>query len=260
METPRDQVSRGLVSRAQVSRGQVSLEYLMLTAAMLLILLVLILVFMGQYSQQGIVVQQRSAAHTLSVLAESAQEVWVAGVGAEEKVTVDIPESTDLSTSRISGRVLSLNLSGVGDVSRSLPMNVGGSWPGKTGAFYASVYNNGTHVLIRPAGGLVVNVTGIYMAMPSTGPGNSASLLISNRANVTYTLTQVLTCPADTNSCSYDGTDGDIAPEASQTATLTISSGTPGLRTGYLAIQAVPAPGSNLPNENIVISVTIRVE
>lgn len=244
----------------ETPRGQVSLEYLMLTAAMLLILLVLILVFMGQYAQAGIVVQQRTAAHSLSVLAASAQEVWVAGVGAEAKVTVDIPESADLPSSRIAGRVLSLNLSGLGDVSRSLSMNVSGSWPGKTGKFYASVYNNGTHVLIRPAGGLVVNVTGIYMRVANGGAANSTSLLIRNRANVTYTLTQVLTCPTQTSSCTYSGTNGDLAPEAGQTATVAISSATSGLRAGYLTIQAVPATGSGLPGENIIIPITIRVE
>lgn len=244
----------------KTSRGQVSLEYLMLTAAMLLILLVLILVFMGQYAQAGIVVQQRSAAHSLSVLAATAQEVWVAGVGAEAKVTVDIPESTDLATSRIRGRVLSLNLSGLGDVSRSLPMNVSGAWPDKTGSFYASVYNNGTHVLIRPAGGLMVNVTGIYMRVANGGAANSTSLLISNRANVSYTLTQVLTCPTQTSSCAYNGTNGDLAPEAGQTAAVTISSANSGLRAGYLTILAVPAGGSNLPGENITIPITIRVE
>lgn len=240
--------------------GQVSLEYLMLTAAMLLILLVLILVFMGQYAQQGIVVQQRSAAHSLSVLAGAAQEVWVAGVGAEQKVTVDIPESADLASSRISGRVISLNLSGLGDVSRSLPMNVSGAWPLKTGSFYASVYNNGTLVLIRPAGGLVVNVTGIYMRVGAGAPANSTSLRISNRANATYTLTQALTCPAQTVLCTYDGANGALAAGAGQTATVAISSANPGLRAGYLAIQAVPAAGSGLPNENITIPITIRVE
>ena len=257
---PRGQVSPGRVPCGQISRGQVSLEYLMLTAAMLLILLVLILVFMGVYAQQGIVVQQRTAAHSLSVLAASAQEVWVAGAGAEQKVTVDIPESADLATSRIQGHVLSLNLSGLGDVSRSLPMNVSGSWPAKTGPFYVSVYNNGTHVLIRPAGGMVVNVTGSYMRIADGGPVNSTSLRISNHANVTYTLTQALTCPAGTSTCTYNGTNVALAPGASQTATVTISSSTPGLRTGYLTIQAVPAAGSGLPGENITIPITIRVE
>ena len=261
----RAQVSRGQVLRAQVSRGrapcgQVSLEYLMLTAAMLLILLVLVIVFMGQYAQQGIVVQQRTAAHSLSVLAGAAQEVWAAGAGAEQKMTVDIPDAADLATSRIAGRTLSLNISGIGDVSRSLPMNVSGQWPLKTGRFYASVYNNGTHVLIRPAGGLVVNITGIYMRIPNGGPANSTRLLISNRANVTYTLAQTLSCPSGTVSCAYDGTNGDLASGAAQTAIVTISSITPGLRAGYLTISAVPAAGSDLPGENITIPISIRVE
>ena len=232
----------------------------MLTAAMLLILLVLILVFMGQYAQQGIIVQQRTAAHSLSVLAGAAQEVWVAGAWAEAKLTVDIPEATNLTTSRIVGRTISLNLNGLGDVSRTLPMNASGQWPLKTGRFYASVYNNGTHVLIRPAGGLVTNITGIYMRIPSGGAANSTRLLISNRAAVNYTITQGLSCPSGTVSCTYDGTNGLLVSGATQTAIVTISSSTAGLRSGYLNIQGVPTAGSGLPGENITIPVTIRVE
>ena len=236
------------------------MEYLMLTAAMLLILLVLMLVFMGNYSQQAMVVQQRTAAHSLNLLAASAQEVWVAGVGAEEKISIDIPESTQLASSHIQGHVISLNLLGIGDVSRSMPMNISGNWPAKTGQAYMSIYNNGTHVLIRPGGRLVVNITGIYMRLPVSGTSNSTTLQISNRAGTNYTLTQSLTCPNSTISCTYGGTNGNLAPEGTQTATVTISSNTIGLRTGYISITGTPAGGSGLPTETIYIPVTIRVE
>ncbi len=244
----------------KISVGQVSMEYLMLTAAMLLILLVIMLVFMGNYSQQSMVVQQRTAAHSLSLLAASAQEVWVAGVGAEEKISLEIPESAQLASSHIAGHVMSINLLGVGDVSRSTSMNISGSWPANTGQAYMSVYNNGTHILIRPGGRLVVNITGIYMRIPTGGASNATTLLISNRAGSTYTLTQVLTCPGSTIVCTYDGTNGALAAEGTQTATVTISSNTPGLHTGYLNISAVPTGGSGLADETIYVPVTIRVE
>ncbi|MCL6088923.1 MAG: hypothetical protein M1530_02025 [Candidatus Marsarchaeota archaeon] len=239
--------------------GQVSMEYVMLLAALLLILMMLMVVFLGQYAQQGMVAQTALASHALTVLSAQAQAAWVGGQGAERKVLIDLPPSADLNRSSINGTVLQLYLLGVGDVSQSLPFNVSGQWPATTGPAYMSAYNNGSAVLVRPAGRLVVNVSGIYASMIAGGAANNTTLSITNTANVSYTLAQVLSCPSSA-SCTYDGTGGILAAGAQQVPVLSIESGIIGLRTGNLSISATPAAGSGLPDEVIVIPITIRVE
>ncbi len=239
--------------------GQVSMEYVMLLSALLLILMMLMIVFLGQYAQQGMVAQRALADHALTVLSAQAQAVWVGGPGAERKVLIDLPASVELNRSRINGTVLQLYLLGIGDVSQSLPFNVSGQWPAAAGPAYMSAYNNGSKVLVRPAGRLVVNVSGIYASMSAGGAANNTSISITNTANVSYTLAQVLSCPSGA-SCEYSGTSGALAAGAQQVPVLSIESAQAGLRAGNLSISATPAAGSGLPNEIIIIPITIRVE
>ncbi len=233
------------------------MEYIMLLGALLLILGLLMVIFLGQYGQQSLVVQNRLAEHTLTILEDEARQVWMEGAGAEHKVLVDFPLTTDLNRSNISGHVIQLYMLGQGDVSRSLPFNVSGTWTSSPGRAYMSVYNNGSMVLVRPAGLLAVNVTGVYLAMAS-GAGNSTTLGITNAANSSTTLSQALYCPT-LASCTYGGGNGTLGAGGQQTASLSISSNSIGLWTGHLDINATPASGSDLPNETFVIPITIKV-
>ncbi|VVB56797.1 Uncharacterised protein [uncultured archaeon] len=237
--------------------GQVSMEYIMILGALLLILGLLMVIFLGQYNQQSLIAQNRMAEHTLTVLADEAQQVRAGGPGAEHKVVVEFPPTVDLSRSSISDKLMQLYMGGIGDVSRGLTFNVSGQWPARTGRSYMSLYNNGTHVLIRPAGLLAVNVTGIYMRMQA-GSGNSTNLSIVNQANVSYVLGQTLSCP-ELASCAYGGSNGTLSAGAQQAPSLSINSNTNGTWAGWLQINATPAAGSGLPNETITIPLTIRV-
>ena len=240
--------------------GQVSMEYIMLLGALLLILGLLMVIFLGQYSQQSLLSQNRLADHTLSVLADEAQQVWVGGPGAEHKLLVDFPPTADLSRSSITGRVIQLYMSGQGDVSHMLPFYVSGSWPAYTGQAYMSVYNNGSMVFIRPAGRLLVNITGIYMNLVHDNTLNSTTFLISNQANVTYALTQTVTWPPCLDGRIYTpSSPGNLNAGTSQTEHLTVQSAIIGMCSGYISIVGVPAANSGLPDENITIPVTVRV-
>ena len=246
---------------AHVRSGQVSTEYTMLLSALLLVLVVVMVVMMGQFAQQSAVVQQRLADHALVVLASSAQEVWVGGPGAQTRVVVDLPSTFDSTRSAIGNKTIQLYLTGWGDVSRATPFNVSGYWPSRSGKFYAVVYNNNSSVVIRPAGGMFINVSSIYMSFSVPTPGmDSKFIQIVNQADVNYTITQSITCPPNTDACTYP--TGTRVLEAGHylDQTLFIMSSTTGLRSGNLHISAVPTAPTELITEEIDIPITLRVD
>lgn len=227
-------------------RAQASAEYAMVMAAMLVILIILMAIFMGIYSQQSSRAQYAYAQHTLSVLATAAKDVWIQGNGSEQKFLLDIPDSADLARSSIINKTMKLYISQYGDAFEVLPFNVSGAWPSQTGAFYASVFNNGTQVLIRPAGMLQINTTGLYFS--SSG---SRAIKYENKANVSYRIEHVLAC----SFCSFTTSSFDLAPGASQTRALSASVSS-GIHSGYLQITAYPLETSDLPKETFILPIT----
>ncbi len=240
-------------------RGQMSLEYVMVLAAMLLILTLLIIIFNGIYSQQALRSQYVQAHDAVGALAASAQDVWAQGNGSSQQILVDLPPTTVLSSSNFSSHIIYLNLLGFGDVSAAVPFPINGTWPTQPGRSLMSVSNNGTAILIRPAGRMESNLSGFYFNFTSGG-SQQISLGLRNQANVSYAVTHTLSCPAGAT-CTYNATSPNtMNPQDIQTANLHVTSSTAGLSTGYLTLDLVPAVGSGLPTEQLILPVTIRVD
>ncbi|VVC01933.1 Uncharacterised protein [uncultured archaeon] len=246
------------------ARGQVSTEYTMLLSVMLMVLIVILFVMMGQFAQQAGVAQQRLAEHAVTVLAAGAQEMWISGPGAKMRVLVDLPQTFDSARSRINGSTIQLFLVGFGDVSRALPFNVSGYWPSKSGKFYAVLENNNTSIVIRPAGGMFVNTSSIYLSF-AKGGSNSTIVQVINQANVSYTINSAsITCPvnrtgADTTCTVTNAPTSPFAAGASTNMNIQIGSTEVGLRSGKYVISAAPTAGE-LIAEEIIIPITLRVD
>ncbi|MDE1798336.1 MAG: hypothetical protein KGH63_02940 [Candidatus Micrarchaeota archaeon] len=242
----------------KVRAGQVSMEFVIIMAAMLLVLTLLIVIFNGIYSQQALRSQYLQAHQGLADLQASASEVWAEGNGSSQLVLITLPASTNLTGSNFTARSMFIYVSGFGHVSTATSFPINGTWPTQVGQTLMSVYNNGTTVLIRPAGRLEANLTGFYFSIFS-GNSQQYSLSLRNRANVSYTVTHTLTCPSGVT-CTYNATSPNtMAPEAQQVANLNVTSTTAGLSTGYLTLDIVPAGGSGLPTEQYVLPITVRV-
>jgi hypothetical protein len=237
----------------------VSSEYIIVTAAMLLILTLLIVIFNGVYAQQNLRSQYLQAHHAISVLSASATEVWAEGNGSSQQVLMDLPPSTLLDSSGFTSTLMYLNLSGFGHVSMATAFPINGTWPSQYGRTLMSIYNNGSAVYIRPAGRLQANLTGFYFNFTSGG-WSQITLGLRNQANASYVVTHTLTCPGSAT-CTYAPTSPvTLAAQDTQSANLNITSSTPGLSTGYLTLDMVPAGGSGLPTEQYVLPITIRVD
>lgn len=239
------------------SSGQVSVEYILVSAAMMVVLILLVVVFNGLYAQESLRAQYLEASHNVMVLKSRADDVWRQGEGARDQVVLSIPQAANLSASYVGPNAINLNVIGFGDVSAAVDFPINGSWPVHTGTWLAGLYHNGTHVLIRPAGRLSINVSGVYASL---GPSSSKSkkILYKNDANVSYTVNQTLVCPP-TITCSYNASGvSSISSGGSLISQLNVTTSTTlGNFSGNLSVNVTPASGSGLPNETFVLPITI---
>lgn len=238
--------------------GQISVEYVLVMALMLLVLIMLVALFTGIYSQQAGRAQYLQAQEAVSILSSTARGLWAEGNGSSARVSVLLPPITQLSNSSFSDHTIGLYLNGYGDVTTAVPFFINGTWPAQTGTFHAQLSNNGTHILIRPAGGLSANASGVYLSFSSGGQATT-TLWIRNRANASYAILHTLACPPGTG-CTYNGSSKTLAPEGWQQADLTITSSTAGLHAGRLVINGTPDADSGLANEQIILPLSVRVD
>ncbi|QQG39337.1 MAG: hypothetical protein HYS81_03025 [Candidatus Aenigmatarchaeota archaeon] len=127
--------------------GQVAMEYIIIVGIVLL--LIVPLVFFTSSSSTS---QKRSADAETAVtrLATAAESVYSQGVGAQQTVSVFLPEGANLEDSTISGRLIRLRVvTAEGDeydVVRLLPFNISGVFPSDTGFQQITVrtFANGT--------------------------------------------------------------------------------------------------------------------
>lgn len=238
--------------------GQVSVEYTLILATMLLILVLLIAIFNGIWTQNALKAQNLQARFSLGLLKAAADDAWRQGPGARVGADVFIPPSTLLENSSVANRTLRLYLAGSGDATAKTEAPISGHWPNRTGTARMEAYHNGTLILIRPAGRLHVNTTGLFISKSPSG-SKTAQVAIRNRTDQNYTLGHSMSCPSSIT-CSHNGSAATLQPGAAYVVEVEVSGGGAGtLVSGYYAVNGTADPAHGLPNETYVVPIQVDV-
>ncbi|MDE1797899.1 MAG: hypothetical protein KGH63_00650 [Candidatus Micrarchaeota archaeon] len=142
--------------------GQGTIEVVIIFAAMLLVLLVILQAIPGETTSLESVRQQQTAAGTVHLVVTTANDVYLAGDGAQRTIWVDLPDGYSASGSFIgsagtvtnwgSSKVVDLRLMQTGDVFEISRAPICGSWPAAAGRYQVVVAYNGTapaHVTVN---------------------------------------------------------------------------------------------------------------
>ena len=144
--------------------GQGTVELIIIFVGMLLVLVVLLQVIPGETGSLQSVLQHQTAQSTVHLVATTANDVFLAGDGAQRTIWVDLPDGYNAAGSFIgtagtvtnwgSSKVVDLRLLQTGDVFEISRAPVCGSWPAVAGRYQVVVAYNGTapaHVTVNAA-------------------------------------------------------------------------------------------------------------
>lgn len=238
-------------------KGQVSIEYAAVLAAMLFVLILIVIIMGTIYAQELLRSNQLEAQHTVILLSSAAHECYNQGEGSQIMVKAVIPGVVRMNKSFFTNNTLSLHVDGFGDVSQRVGFDIDGYWPNSTGVHMMSIENNGTYVLIRPHGNILLSHRAIYKNI-SAGSGTTEQFIISNRGDANYSISQKIYFGYA--AYNRDGTN-TLNRGNTLSGTITVGSiGSPGLYTGYLEVNATPQGTNDYYVERYVIPITISVE
>jgi len=137
--------------------AQSTIELLILFALATIVLFVIIAVLPTQAVSGSVLHDGEIAEQTVHMLAQSCNEVYLSGDGAQKTVWINIPQSAKISQSFIGerlgniGKVIVINTLGEGDVISITNAPVCGKWPTTAGRHNIKVEYNSTnpHVMVN---------------------------------------------------------------------------------------------------------------
>jgi hypothetical protein len=237
--------------------GQVSIEYAAVLAAMLFVLILIVIVMGGIYAQELLRSNQMEAQHAVTMIAASAQECYNQGEGSQIFVRTKIPGVARMNKSFFTNNTFSLYVDGFGDVSQRVGFDIDGYWPNSTGIHTMSIENNGSYVLIRPHGNLLLSHRSLYINT-TTLSASSHEFTIYNRGTANYSVFQNLSFSSTSynRSGTYSLNSGESLRGKITVAPLHISKSF----SGYLDIVATPQGTTDYYVEHYVIPITVSAE
>lgn len=143
-------------------RAQASLETVAIFAVVAIIVIAVAVSLPGE-AQSGEMLRQKSGAQsTVDLLTRTADEIYLTGEGASRQIWVDVPDSYSFSDSFIGNKtgseswsqrkLVSLRLTGVGDVISASHAPLCGRWPAVAGKWRVNVTYNSSeppHVMVN---------------------------------------------------------------------------------------------------------------
>jgi hypothetical protein len=142
------------------SRGQATVELIALMAGALIILLMVIVILPEQYSGIGLEKSRQDGQAAANMISATADEVYLAGDGAQKTEWVDFPQGYDYNKSflgnRLAGgtiyenRTVGIYLIGIGQLISEGKAPICGALPNESGRYRLTFYYNSSgHVMVN---------------------------------------------------------------------------------------------------------------